>query len=310
MIVCCFKRGRNKSELAFSALSQAPLFMPNLSLRKKKNLSSFRTIALGTWRTAYDPSTYGSMSLNMNKAIDYRNRLREASGKRVTVTHMMAKAVGAMFEAMPDANAIMRYGRIYERNKIGVFFQVALKNPDTGQIDLSGVTIRDPEQKTLLEITDEFEERANKVRGGQDKELEKTRSTFSRIPVLLSRTLINVMGFISYTLNISLPGMSDDAFGSAMVSNVGTLGLEEAYPPLVPYSRVPLVMALGEVKDAPLVEEGELVVGKVLKVMATFDHRILDGSHAAKMSATLKEWFENPEKYFGKIEDVVDSSTN
>ena len=35
----------------------------------------------------------------------------------------------------------------------------------------------------------------------------------------------------------------------AMVTNVGVLGLEEAHVPLVPYSRVPLLLALGAIRE-------------------------------------------------------------
>ena len=37
--------------------------MPNLELVRKDDVSSFRKIAIGPWRTAYDPSVYGTMEL-------------------------------------------------------------------------------------------------------------------------------------------------------------------------------------------------------------------------------------------------------
>ena len=67
--------------------------MPNLKLKQKKNLSSFRRIAIGTWKTVGDPSVYGSLTLKMGKALEYLDRFREVTGKRVTLSHMMAKAV-------------------------------------------------------------------------------------------------------------------------------------------------------------------------------------------------------------------------
>ena len=42
--------------------------MPNLELVRKDDVSSFRKIAIGTWRTAYDPSVYGTVELRMDKA--------------------------------------------------------------------------------------------------------------------------------------------------------------------------------------------------------------------------------------------------
>ena len=56
--------------------------MANLELEKKKHVSLFRKIALGTWQTAYDPSVYGTMELRMDRAMDYIEKFRKKKQKR------------------------------------------------------------------------------------------------------------------------------------------------------------------------------------------------------------------------------------
>src|SRR5260221_30243 len=97
---------------------EAPSPMPNLDLVKKTDMSAFRKIALGTWQTAYDPSIYGSMKIRMDKALRYIEAFREKTGKRITITHLVAKATASALEACPDANAIVRWNRIYLRKTI------------------------------------------------------------------------------------------------------------------------------------------------------------------------------------------------
>ena len=281
--------------------------MPNLELEPKTRLSSFRRIAIGTWKDAYDPSVYGAMKLNMDETMRYLAEYREKAGRKLTLTHMMAKAVAGVLEEMPDANAVLRFNRIYLRKTIGVFFQVAMKDEKTGEIDLSGATIHNAEQKSITQIYDEFQSKVDRVRKGKDKELENTRQTFKSIPFLLLNWVLNTISFFSYTLNLDMRrfGVPKDAFGSVMVTNIGSLGLEEAYVPLVPYSKVPLLIAMGAVKKEPIVgENDEIRVAKTMRIFATFDHRILDGSHAAKMSRTLRAWFENPYEHFGPIPEA------
>jgi len=281
--------------------------MGNLRVKKKHGLSPFRKIAIGTWRNASDPQVYGSMTVNMAEALRYIEEFREKTGQRVTVTHLMAKVVGAVLDEMPDGNAILRFGRIWLREDIAVFFQVALKDPDTGEIDLSGVTIRDPEKKSLAEVCEEFLHRAEKVRQRKDEELEQTRGTFKSMPQFLIRFALGLVHLLSYSFNFNMKfaGIPQDAFGSVMVTNIGSLGLEEAYVPLVPYSHVPLLLAMGAVKDVPLVEDGKVVPGKTMTIYATFDHRVLDGSHAAKMSKIVKTWLEDPFNHFDKLDDIT-----
>lgn len=278
--------------------------MGNLVVHRKKDLSIFRTIALGTWKTVGDPSVYGNMLLPMDEALRYLEKFREVKGKRLTVSHLMAKAMAAVLLKMPDANAVLRWGRIYVRKDIGIFFQVATKDEETGEIDLSGTTIRNPDKKTLEEIVDDFQSKVKDVKTGKDEELENTRKSFRMLPWFLVGTILKLIAFLTVTLNLNLKwaGIPRDPFGSMMITNVGSLGLEEAYVPLVPYSRVPLLLALGAIKKIPVVENDEVVIRQTMRVFATLDHRIMDGAHAAICASTLKEWFENPFEHFDPLD--------
>lgn len=282
---------------------QALRWMTNLELEPAHELSTFRRLALGTWRTAYDPSVYGCLTLRMDPALAYLEALRAATGRHVTVTHLMARAAAAVFEQFPDANVVLRAGRPYRRRRIGVFFQVAMEDPATGKLDLSGATIHDPERKSLIEICDELEARFAEVRTGRDRELAGVRKLFARLPLRLIPAVVELTAFASGTLNLDLrwAGLPRDAFGSVMITNVGSLGLEEAYVPLVPYSRVPMLLALGAIRETPVARDGRVTVEHTMKLCATLDHRVLDGAHAAAMARTVRAWIEDPVAHFDRL---------
>lgn len=277
--------------------------MPNLELEPIRRLSTFRRLALGTWRTTHDPSVYGSVTLRMDPALAYIDAFRAATGKRLTINHLMARAVAAAFQRVPDANAILRRGRIYRRKRIGVFFQVARTDPETGQFDLSGATIHDPERKSLAAICDELDARFADVRADRDRALAGVRRLFDRLPLRLIPAVLDLTAFASYALNLDLgwAGVPRDAFGSVMITNIGSLGLEEAYVPLVPYSRVPILLALGAIRETPVARGGRVTVERTMKLCATFDHRVIDGAHAAAMAGTLRTWIEDPIAHFDPI---------
>ena len=54
------------------------------------------------------------------------------------------------------------------------------------------------------------------------------------------------------------------------------------------------ILAVGGIKDVPVVENGEVVPGKRMKVTMSSDHRIVDGATAAEFLNTLKDLLENP----------------
>ncbi|MFT7519852.1 MAG: pyruvate/2-oxoglutarate dehydrogenase complex dihydrolipoamide acyltransferase (E2) component [Kiritimatiellia bacterium] len=284
------------------------VLLPNLPLERLDRMSSFRRIAIGTWRPARDPTVYGTITLRMDEAMRYLRAFREATGRRLTISHMFARAMGALLEEVPSINAIMRFHQIWLRKDCSVFFQVAMTDPNTGQIDLSGVTVHNANSRTLFDIMDEFETAVEKVRSAKDKQLESTRSSFQKIPLWLVGRVLDTLALLMYDLNINLEpfGIPSRTFGPVAVTNVGSLGINEAYVPLVPYARNPLVIALGEVQKVPLVnDEDEIIVGQIMRVQATFDHRVMDGMHGAKMGRVLRKWFEDPWNHFDRIEDLA-----
>ena len=58
------------------------------------------------------------------------------------------------------------------------------------------------------------------------------------IPPLLLRPVLDAMGFITESLQLPLPFMGLEArpYGSILVSNVGTYGLDSAFAPCRPSS--------------------------------------------------------------------------
>ena len=281
--------------------------MPNLELVKKRDLSSFRKIALGTWENAWDPSVYGTMELRMDEAVRYIAEFRAKTGRKLTVSHLMAKAAAMVLKECPDANAVIRWNRIYLRKRIGIFFQVVMTDEGSDKVDLSGATLYDVERKSLVEIVDEFQAKVDAVRARKDPALEKTRQTFHSIPYLLLNRFLKTLSFFSFELNLDLrwAGIPSDPFGSMMITNVGSIGLDVAYVPLVPYSKVPILLATGEVRDTPVVQDGKVVPAKVMAVNATFDHRVIDGFHASVMSKVLRAWIERPFEHFDRLDGAA-----
>ncbi|NGP87834.1 pyruvate dehydrogenase complex dihydrolipoamide acetyltransferase [Fodinibius halophilus] len=76
------------------------------------------------------------------------------------------------------------------------------------------------------------------------------------------------------------------------VSNLGMFGIEEFTAIINPPNAC--ILAVGAIREVPVVEDGEVVPGKRMKVTLSSDHRIVDGVSAAKFLNTLKGMLENP----------------
>jgi pyruvate dehydrogenase E2 component (dihydrolipoamide acetyltransferase) len=85
-----------------------------------------------------------------------------------------------------------------------------------------------------------------------------------------------------------------------VVTNVGSFGIDTAFAPFVPMGRCPMLLLVPEVKDRPVVVDGEIVARPILRLCASFDHRIIDGAQAGKLAKVITELVAHP----GRSEEV------
>ena len=276
--------------------------MGKIKLKRPKHEPIFRKIALGTWSTVGDPSVYGLLEVDMTNSLQYLKQIELETGTKVTPTHLVGKAVALAMKARPEINGLLRFNRIYHRESIDVFYQVNVMGGGIDKIskaNLSGSVIRNVDQLSLEEIAKILQHKSNEVRKGNDEEFSSTFSLFKILPWWSAKLALKIFSFLNYDLNLNLSslGLPRDPFGSVMITSVGGLGIDIGFAPLVPYSRVPLLLAVGAIKDAPVAIDGKVEVRPVMKIGVTFDHRFMDGIHAAEIAKNLKSYLINPKDY-------------
>ena len=95
-------------------------------------------------------------------------------------------------------------------------------------------------------------------------------------------------------------GIPKDPFGSIMITNIGSLGIDMAQAPLCPYTRVPILLTTGESPRSLGLLMEKWLFGKILPIGVTFDHRLIDGVHASEkwwQKYDFKKMFEHPEEF-------------
>jgi pyruvate dehydrogenase E2 component (dihydrolipoamide acetyltransferase) len=76
------------------------------------------------------------------------------------------------------------------------------------------------------------------------------------------------------------------------ISNLGMFGIEEFTAIINPPNAC--ILAVGAIRDVPVVENGAVVPGKRMKITLSSDHRIVDGAKAAQFLNTVRNLLENP----------------
>ncbi|HIX71341.1 MAG TPA: dihydrolipoyllysine-residue acetyltransferase [Candidatus Enterococcus stercoravium] len=82
--------------------------------------------------------------------------------------------------------------------------------------------------------------------------------------------------------------------GTITISNIGSVG-GGFFTPVINYPEV-AILGVGTIAQQPIVNgEGEIVVGRVMKLSLSFDHRIVDGATAQKAMNNIKRLLADPE---------------
>ncbi|CAG0971227.1 pyruvate dehydrogenase E2 component (dihydrolipoamide acetyltransferase) [Flavobacteriales bacterium] len=76
------------------------------------------------------------------------------------------------------------------------------------------------------------------------------------------------------------------------ISNLGMYGIEEFTAIINPPDAC--ILAVGGIKQKPVVKNGSVVPGNVMKVTLSCDHRVVDGATGSEFLNTFKRLIENP----------------
>ena len=80
--------------------------------------------------------------------------------------------------------------------------------------------------------------------------------------------------------------------GTFSISNLGMFGIDEFSAVINPPEGA--ILAVGQVRDVPVVHDGTVVAGKRLAMTLSCDHRVVDGAIGAAFLAELRRLIEHP----------------
>lgn len=255
--------------------------------------TDWRKVASSIYRKPIDSKILGSAEVDITDLEAYISR-RRAEGLKLTLTHFFTLAVArAASTTVPEINTLIRRGRVVVRNGMSASVSVLLPG---GQ--LGSVVIQDIDKMTLKEVVEAMSAEIKNSRKGSERVTMNMKHLLGSIPWPFRGWIMNFLKTIVIKWGIPIPalGLDDHSFGSYVVSNIGSLGLDMGFPALFPISNVSLVLIQGGVSLKPWVVNGEVVPRRILSLGAALDHRVLDGSHGGKLFQYLRYIIKHPEE--------------
>lgn len=263
--------------------------------------SVWRKIAMSTWQPRTDPIIWATLDIDAAQMLSYIDDVRTATGQHVTAMDLVGRAAGKVFEALPGLNGRVVFGSFVASPTIDAFFVVSLRtDPATGVVasstDLSGTVVRRINEKTPWAIAGEIADRAKRIRGDRDPQFKQAKAVAKVLPPVVLGPVMDAIAFVTESLQLPIPalGMEARPYGSVLISNVGTYGLDSAAAPWPTFCHVPIGILMGAVTDKVVARDGKPVVRPMLPVTIGLDHRFVDGYQAATMSRVFRAYLADP----------------
>jgi len=94
--------------------------------------------------------------------------------------------------------------------------------------------------------------------------------------------------------------MADMSGGTITISNIGSAG-GAWFTPIINYPEV-AILGIGRIEKQPVIDDNEeLVIGNMLKISLSFDHRLIDGMTAQMAVNELKRLLKDPERLLMEV---------
>lgn len=255
--------------------------------------TNWRKTAAALYRKPTDSKVFGTVELDVTELEQFIAEKRR-QGLKITLTHIFLLAIARAYrEAVPELNCYVRMGRIVPRRHVDAGLSVLINNGT----EMSSVKVPDADRLTLAELAAWLDAELSRSRQGDENEVMNNKSMLARIPWPFRNWIVNLVRLITIDLGFSIPfmGISPHSFGSFLLTNTGSVGIDVGYAALMPLSNLSAVISMGFPQSKPAVVDGQIVPRRLLPLSAVMDHRVVDALHAGRLFRYFKKIVREPE---------------
>jgi pyruvate dehydrogenase E2 component (dihydrolipoamide acetyltransferase) len=253
--------------------------------------NDWRKVAAAIYRKPSDGKIFGSAELDVTDLEKFISKKRK-EGLKITLTHIFTLIISrGIKNEIPELNCFVRRGNIIEREQVDAMVSVLL--PDGA---MSSVRVEHADRMNLSECAEVLATGIKESRAGDESRSMKMKEVVSRIPWPFRSWLFDFVKFLTVKWGVSLPslGLSSNNFGSFVLTNIGSVGLDTGFPALFPISNVSFVFVLGKVAKKPVVINDEVVIRRILTISSAMDHRLADAMHGGRLFRYIKMMIREP----------------
>ncbi len=264
-------------------------------------LHPYRRLMFFIMRTRNESVVYYDDAIIADGIIEYLEEAKEKFG--VDMTHIVVAAMNITLGENPTMNNFVVGRRMYKRKHRELTFSMKRKAMDK-KAKLAVVKMQMEDNESFRDLCERINGSITHQRSGKKTHADKEFQLFDLFPRSVLRSFTWLFWALDYVNLLPYAFTKEDGlYTSCVIANLGSLGMKPAYHHLYEWGTSSLFVMVGRIEERAVVENGQVVIRKILPTRYSYDERIDDGLSAAYGMQTLKRVLENPARELGCLAD-------
>ena len=275
--------------------------------KRLKKISSMHAIMPLMYPNRCDNEAYISERIDLSRVNAYLEKKNaEHPEYEYNLFQVMVTAVLKTITLRPKMNRFIANQTMYQRNEVTAAFTVKKIFSDNGAEALA--QIRSKGSDNIDSIHDYIYQQVSFCRSEEKDPSTASMDIVQKLPVFLLKLVGCGARFLDRHGWMPQGVIATDPFYcSAVLSNLGSIGLHAGYHHLTNWGTCSVFCVVGEIKKRPFYdEEGNIDMRESVDLGLTIDERIADGYYYSRTVKLLRTLLENPELLEKPLSEEVD----
>ena len=250
-----------------------------------------------------DSHVYFNQDASIKRIEEYISQKAE-EGIKISLLDIIFASIVRLMAERPKLNRFAINQRIYARNKITLAITIKKSLTDDG--DETTVKVDFDGTENIFEVRNKLQTLI-----AENKDLSNANGTdkiagiLSKIPTFALKFAIKLIRFLDKHGMLPKSVIEASPFhASAVVTNVGSLGIDSIYHHIYNFGTTSMFFAIGKKKKSYVFGEDEITEEKCVNLAFVGDERICDGHYYASSFRSLVKYLNKPELLETKLEAV------
>jgi len=275
--------------------------------KRLKKISSMHAIMPLMYPNRCDNEAYISERIDLSRVNAYLEKKNADNPEyEYNLFQVMVTAILKTITLRPKMNRFIANQTMYQRNEVTAAFTVKKIFSDNGAEALAQIHSKGSDN--IDTIHDYIYQQVSFCRSEEKDPSTASMDVVQKLPVFLLKLVGAGARFLDRHGWMPQGVIATDPFYcSAVLSNLGSIGLHAGYHHLTNWGTCSVFCVVGEIKKRPFYDdEGKIEMRESVDLGLTIDERIADGYYYSRTVKLLRTLLENPELLEKPLNDEVD----